>query len=73
MLHFHFSSVQENLIFFGLVACGILVPWPGIEPGPPAVEAWSTNHWTAREFPHLELLDICGGVLVVIMAFIGGK
>ena len=31
------------------VACVILVPWPGIEPMPPAVEAWSLNHWTARE------------------------
>ena len=32
-------------------ACGILVPWPGIEPAPPAVEAWSLNYWTAREVP----------------------
>ena len=44
-------------IFFGggptlHVACGILVPRPGIEPRPPAVEAWSLNHWTAREVPH---------------------
>ena len=23
---------------------------PGIKPGPPAVEAWSPNQWTAREF-----------------------
>ena len=30
-------------------ACGILVPQPGIEPAPPAVEAQSLNHWTARE------------------------
>ena len=37
--------------FFGCVACGILVPRPGIEPVPPAVEAWSPNHWTVREFP----------------------
>ena len=33
------------------MACGILVPRPGIEPGHPAVEAWSPNHWTAREVP----------------------
>ena len=33
------------------MACGILVPQPGIEPVPPVVEAWSPNHWTAREFP----------------------
>ena len=32
---------------------GILVPRPRMEPMPPAVEAWSPNHWTAREFPSL--------------------
>ena len=32
-------------------ACGILVPRPGMEPMPPAVEAQSPNHWTTREFP----------------------
>ena len=32
-------------------AGGILVPQLGIEPVPPAVEAWSLNHWTAREVP----------------------
>ena len=30
-------------------ACGILVPRPGTELEPPAVEARSLNHWTARE------------------------
>ena len=41
------------LLFFGacLAACGILVPQPGIEPGPSAVAVWGLNHWTAREFP----------------------
>ena len=40
-------------IFFlaTLVACGILLPQPGIESGPSAVKAWSPNHWTTREFP----------------------
>ena len=28
-----------------------LVPWPWIEPGPPALGAWSLNHWTTREVP----------------------
>ena len=37
-------------------ACGILVPRPGIEPGPLAVRAWSPNHWTARVFPGFPLL-----------------
>ena len=39
-------------IFWPLsAACGILVPRPGIEPTPPALEAESLNHWTAREVP----------------------
>ena len=25
------------------------VPWPGIEPRPPALGAWSRNHWITRE------------------------
>ena len=33
------------------MACGILVPWPGMEPTAPAVVAQSLNHWTAREDP----------------------
>ena len=28
-----------------------IVPWPGIEPGPPALREWSLNHWTTREVP----------------------
>ena len=42
-------------IYGRTAACGILVSRPGIEPVPPAVEAWSPNHWTTKEFP---LLDI---------------
>ena len=37
------------------MACGILVPLPGIKPIPPAVEAQSPNHWTAREVPQRTL------------------
>ena len=33
------------------MACGLLVPRPGIESRPPAVGLWSPNHWTAWEFP----------------------
>ena len=40
-------------IFFGHVACGILVPLPGIEPRPAALEIQSPNHWAAREVPNL--------------------
>ena len=46
------SILFSVFIFFGChVAFGMTVPWPGIEPVPPAVEAWSFNHWTAREVP----------------------
>ena len=30
-------------------------PWD-IQPMSPVVEAWSTNHWTAREFPYLDVI-----------------
>ena len=45
------------VLFFGVffwlhgAARKILVPPPGTEPVPSAVEAWSINHWTAREVP----------------------
>ena len=32
-------------------ACGILVPQPGIEPGPSTVKARDPNHWTSMEIP----------------------
>ena len=37
-------------------ACGILVPRPGVAPGPSAVEVQSLNHWTARKVSHHCLL-----------------
>ena len=45
------TSHLELIFFFWPhpVACGVLVPRPGMEPGPPSVEAQSPNHWTARE------------------------
>ena len=30
---------------------GTFVPWSGIKPVPPALKAWSLNHWTCREVP----------------------
>ena len=42
--------LKEFFLWPRCVACGILFRRPGIEPVPPAVEAWSPNHWTAREF-----------------------
>ena len=51
---------QNGLIFYSFVlffswlfhmSCGISVAQPGIQPSSPALEAWSLNHWTAREGP----------------------
>ena len=50
-----------NFFFFfwsHCTVCGILVPQSGIEPLPPALEAWSLNHWTVRKVPILELYDM---------------
>ena len=51
--------------FFGGGGCaeqlaGILIPWPGIEPGPSAVKVPSPNHWTAREFPPKDICKCIG-------------
>ena len=48
-------DVDTQLFVFNFwphsVACGILVPQPGIEPAPSALGAQSLNHWTGREGP----------------------
>ena len=45
------------------MACGILVPRPGMEPTSPAVEVWNLSHWTAREVLQQTFLSptICSG------------
>ena len=47
------ATSSSSSFFFSprCAARGILVPWPGIEPGPSAVKVRSPNHWIAREFP----------------------
>ena len=51
------AHFYELIFFFWIhpMEYGILVPQPGIEPRPPALEARSHNHWTARE--SLELIS----------------
>ena len=45
------------------MACGNLVPQPGIEPISSALRVRSLNHWTSREIPRLTVLkyyfDFC--------------
>ena len=46
-LPLHLQVFVQTFLSFWL--CGILVPWPGIKPVPPATEARrSSNHWTAK-------------------------
>ena len=57
------SSFSKHFIYLFIfwpchTACGILVPWSGIEPLSPAVEVQSFNHWTAREVPTTFVLKI---------------
>ena len=48
----HWVCAFASLAVLGL-SCGMwdLVPWPGIEPGPPALTAQSLSHRTTREVP----------------------
>ena len=46
--------------FFGHEVCRILAPQPGMQMMPPAVEAWSLNHWTTREVPRVSLYQTFG-------------
>ena len=60
-----------------IVACEIfsydmwdLVPWSGIEPGPPALGAWSLSHWTTREVLESSVWKGFGSVTIKnMMAF----
>ena len=65
------NHASERFIFlslFFLAARRILVPWPGIEPGPSAVQAPSPNRWTAREFPRF-ISQWSSAILLPILHF----
>ena len=53
--YYHLLSQYLFFFFFSALlhceACGILVPWPEIDPKPSVMKVWSPNHWTAGEFP----------------------
>ena len=44
----------------GIFSCGTwdLVPWPGIEYGPPEWTVQSLSHWTIKKVPWLSILNI---------------
>ena len=61
-----------NMIFFSFfrpVAFRILVPQPGTKLAPFAVEAWSPNHWTNREFPSPNIILRFGFFFFIALHF----
>ena len=58
LLGLYISHFFFNTVFF-LAAPDLsysireIVPWPGTEPGPPALEVQSLSHWATREVPPL--------------------
>ena len=51
-------SLLLSLFLPPLAGHGILVPGPRMGTVPPAAEAWSFNHWTAREVPSCHCIKI---------------
>lgn len=52
------------IVAYGIFSCSLwdLVPWPGIERGPPVLGMKSLSHWTARgpASLHVLLLELSG-------------
>ena len=62
------------IVVFGHVACAILVPQPGIEPAPLAVEAWSLQPLDHQESPPKPLLiSFLGLYCLLIGSFSRGR
>jgi len=58
LLFFSKLHLKNKAKLFSLVmpgVCEMLVPQPGIEPAPPALEVWNPNYWTTRQVPHDDL------------------
>lgn len=50
--HIHTHTIYMHLfIYWPYMVCGILVPEPGIQPAPPALEGQGLSHWTTKEVP----------------------
>lgn len=48
---YHSFFFKKTVSHLSCGACSSLVPGPGFEPVPLALEAQSSNHWTAKEVP----------------------
>ena len=47
------AKIKVFFILFGCSACGILVPWLGIKPMPPAGQVWRPNQWKWKSLNHV--------------------
>ena len=58
-LNWSMWDLQSSLQHTGFFSCSMwdLFPWPGLEPGPPALWVQSLSHWTTREVPMLFTLN----------------
>ena len=74
--HIHTHTIYMHLfIYWPYMVCGILVPEPGIQPAPPALEGQGLSHWTTKEVPsrhcfrmwgsHRKSLYLCGTYLLM--------
>ena len=54
---FNLGCKLDLIVACGVFSCG-LVPWPGMEPVPPALGTWSLSHWTTREVPVCKFFEI---------------
>ena len=68
-----YSCMKYLTILFFFLPClptfGILVPLPGIEPGPLAVKGWSPNHWPTGELPLSILLNTSLSLIMFSLSF----
>ena len=51
LFYFVYILIKNNFFLSIPHSMQVLVPQPGVEPEPPAVEAWSLNCWTTRGVP----------------------
>ena len=78
-VQFQTDSALESFDFFFFfffflphcTPCRILVPWPGIEPIPPAVKSRSLNHWTGREVPEILCLFLFLTFSLALISILG--
>lgn len=66
---FNYYPLLFFFFFFWPVhaTCGILVPWPGMEPMTPTLGAWKLNHWTIREVLIIHYFQFITCVIFIIL------